>query len=214
MPMPDTTAEAFLTSYGEWRFDMYIVFPRIRLRVSVFAIPAFLILLWLEGAYPFAVMLASAAGHELGHLLALFRLGYRVRRVDILPMSALIVCPEGINDRDEMMIALSGPAVSLALSAASVIAFSFIGSELLLFSAVINAAFGVFNLLPILKLDGGKALFCFLSYKNKEAAKQICLAASHCAIILFVSFAIFCAYLSGFNFGVIALSLTLILQIT
>lgn len=194
---------------------MYIVFPRMRLRLSVLALPSFLLMLWLEGLMPFCLMLFSAAFHELGHLAALRQCGRRARRIDILPMGALIVCPEGIADRDEALIALAGPLFSLFLFALSAVGYLIFGKVFLLFAAVINLVLAVFNLMPERKLDGGKALFCFLLCRtNKETAEQICSVASLAATAVLSAVMLYCIYHSGFNAGVMLLCGALLLQLT
>lgn len=193
---------------------MFLVFPRWRLRVSVFAIPCVITLLWLEGLCPFLVMLASAFFHELGHIIAAKSLGYRLRRIDVLPMGALIVVPEGIPYHHEMIIALSGPISSLVCSLASLLVFLSNRSPLALFSFLSNLVFGIFNLLPEKKLDGGKALFCFLiNKKSAETTELICSAASTASKMLFLFFVSLCAIESGFNLGVALLSVSLLLQL-
>ncbi len=192
---------------------MYILFPRFRLRVSVLAIPALMIMLWLEGAIPFAIMFFSASAHEIGHIAMMRYLGYRIRRIDVLPMGALIVCPEGIPDRDEALIALSGPIVSLFCAFVCSLWFMNSASAIPLFATLLNLIFGIVNLLPIAKLDGGKALYCILAYKQKKSAEQICSAVSLCSKILFFSLSVLLIILSDFNFGVILLSGALLVQI-
>lgn len=194
---------------------MFIVFPRMRLRLSVLALPSFLLMLWLEGLMPFCLMLFSAAFHELGHLAALRQCGRRARRIDILPMGALIVCPEGISDRDEALIALAGPLFSLFLFALSAIGYLIFGTVFFLFAAVINLVLAVFNLLPERKLDGGKALYCFLlSITNKETTEQICTVASFASTAVLSAVMLYCIFNSGFNAGVMLLSGALLLQLT
>ena len=149
---------------------MFIVFPRFRIRVSIFAIPILITMIWLEGLLPFAIMLLSALAHEVGHLSALYFLGHKVRRIDILPMGAVIVVPEGMSDIDECKIALCGPFASLICALLSIGICMINTSALSVFSLVVNCVFGVTNLLPIQKLDGGKALYCYLSHKQKKSA--------------------------------------------
>lgn len=164
---------------------------------------------------PFCLMLFSAAFHELGHLAALKQCGRRARRIDILPMGALIVCPEGISDLDEALIALAGPLFSLALFAFFSVGYLIFGSVFCLFAAIINLVLAVFNLLPERKLDGGKALYCFLlSRTNKETTEQICSVASFAATAVLVSAVLYFIIVSGFNAGVLLLSGTLLLQLT
>ena len=192
---------------------MFVVFPKLRLRISVFALPAMLLMLWTEGTAAFLMLVFSALTHECGHIVALKLLGYRARRVDLLPMGALIVCPEGIPDRDEFVIALSGPLFSLVLSLVFTCLFFALGGVLLLFGAVINASLGTFNLLPVSKLDGGKALFCFLSYKGVKNASRICNIASAVSKSIFVAASVLCAMATDFNLGVILLLLALLFQL-
>lgn len=191
---------------------MFIVFPRIRLRVSVFAIPIFLLMLWLEGIEAFAAIMISAAVHELGHLFMIKRLGYRIRRFDLMPMGAVIVVPEGIPDNDELKIALSGPFSSLIMLFLSAVCFCVFYNAVTLLAVLINLVLSLFNLLPIKKLDGGKALWCYLSDKQKNA-ERICSAASLFAKIVFliVSFSLY--YLSECNFGVLILLFSLNIQL-
>ena len=141
---------------------MFLVLPRYRLRVSIFAIPAAILMLWCEGMLPFFIMLASALIHEIGHLFALKRLGRTPRRVDILPMGALIVVPEGMPDSEEWRVALGGPVASLTVASLCGVGFALVGAIPLLYALIINLILALFNLLPISSLDGGKALLCFL----------------------------------------------------
>lgn len=191
---------------------MFIVFPRFRLRISLLALPIFICMLWLEGGLAFTVMLISALIHELGHLLAVRLLSYGVRRVDILPMGALIVLPEGIGYRDEAIIAASGPIASLLAAILFLFSFLIFRNAFLLFGAVMNALLGIFNLLPVKKLDGGKALCCYLLHKGKEGTR-ICAFASLAAKGIFIFFAVFCFFASGRNLGVALISVSLLLQL-
>ncbi len=194
---------------------MFITFPKWRLRISALAVPASLILLWLEGPLPFAIMLSSAFLHELGHLFAMLLCEKIPRRVDVLPMGAVIVCPEGIPDRDECIIALGGPLVSLLCALTAGIVFLMNGNILFAYAAVINGTLGIFNLMPVSKLDGGKALKCFLNGRDikREAAEHFCSAASLISKALFTSATLMCVIATQFNLGVIALSIALLLQI-
>ncbi len=208
---------------------MFLVFPRYKLRVSVFAIPAMLLLYWCEGPLPFTILFVSALFHEMGHLTAIKSLGYKTRRIDILPMGALIVVPEGIPDDKEWKIAISGPLASLGLALISGLLFAFIPFLPFLFSFVINIIIAFFNLLPIKHLDGGKALFCFLNSRktNNRAAgsiapweraekktERVCSVLSGMAILFFVFLSALCVAITGFNFGAVLLLAVLVIQLT
>lgn len=192
---------------------MFLVFPRVRLRVSVFALPSLLCMLWLEGALPFLMLIASAMLHESGHLLAMRSVGSVARRVDILPMGALIVCPEGLSYRDEAVIALSGPMFSLAASFIAFCIYALSKNVYLFFFGFINLFLAVFNLLPVKRSDGGKALFCLLMQRNIENADRICSFASIASRLTVLTLASVSIALSGYNLGVILLLFALLLQL-
>lgn len=191
---------------------MFIVFPRFRIRISVFALPIMLLMLWCEGAFPFFVLFMSALMHEIGHLTAMNLLGYKHRRIDILPMGALIVCPEGIPYEKEGLIAIWGPVASLLLALAFGILFAITSKIIMLFGLLMNFTLGIFNLMPIRKLDGGKALYCFLSAKEKST-EPICSVLSYGFAFMFLCFVGVFIYVTGYNLGVIILSVVLVIQL-
>lgn len=191
---------------------MFIVLPRLRMRISVFALPVMLMMLWCEGVVPFFILVFSAVVHEFGHLFAIYRLGYRIRRIDILPMGALIVVPEGIPDADEYNIAISGPLASLVLAALSCLWFVFSGTLPAFFSTFVNLTLALFNLMPIQKLDGGKALYSYLASKQIKT-EPVCSALSIVSKLFFLILtAVFIAG-TDFNLGVILLSAVLLIQL-
>lgn len=105
----------------------------------------------------FLWVLASCLCHEAGHLMALRLLGVPVRKVRITAVGAEICIAGGMSYRGELLAALSGPGVNLLLAA---LMSRWPGGELL---AGINLALGVFNLIPVGRLDGGRATECLLS---------------------------------------------------
>ncbi|EHY87806.1 site-2 protease family protein [Saccharomonospora azurea] len=116
-------------------------------------------------AAAFAVLLGiSVLAHELGHCVVALRLGVPVRRVRLFLLGGLSeVVRSPRRPAQEALIAVAGPAVSLALAAACwllLLAVPGGGATWLLVAqcAVANAAVGVFNLLPGLPLDGGRLL--------------------------------------------------------
>lgn len=207
---------------------MYLLFPRLKMRVSVLAIPALLLLLWCEGGISFLILISSALAHESGHLFAIKALGYRYGRIDILPMGALITVPEGISDDHEWKIAAAGPLASLLLGMLSGIAFLLVPILPFLFAMLVNLVIGLFNLLPIKRMDGGKALFCFLSSRqscldpngrliNQEKQKKterLCSVLSAASVMFFVFLAALCISASGFNLGAILLTAVLLVQLS
>lgn len=116
-------------------------------------------------AFGFAVLLAlSVLAHELGHTAVSLALGQPVRRVVIFLLGGVSEIEGEIRrPRDEMLIAIAGPFVSLAIAGGCGLAHAFVtqGTVLSVLLALMtwsNLVVAVFNLLPGLPLDGGRAL--------------------------------------------------------
>ena len=118
--------------------------------------------------------------HELAHAYVSERLGYRVRRMRILPYGiALSGDYMYFKPADEIKIALAGPAVNLVMFASFAALWWFFpavysATQYIAFAALFTA---FVNLLPILPLDGGRALraflLCFASEKVSCVAMRI-----------------------------------------
>jgi Zn-dependent protease/CBS domain-containing protein len=116
-------------------------------------------------AFGFAVLLALCVlAHELGHTAVSLALGQPVRRVVIFLLGGVSEIEDEIRRaRDELLIAITGPLVSLAIGGGCWLAYEFaptasVLSVLLLLLAASNLLVGGFNLLPGLPLDGGRVL--------------------------------------------------------
>lgn len=116
-------------------------------------------------ALTLAVLLAaSVLAHELGHCVVALRLGLPVRRVRLFLLGGISeLARSPTRPRDEGLVAVAGPAVSvgLAMLAGGMWLLLEPGGLLWLLAvelAIANAAVAVFNLMPGLPLDGGLVL--------------------------------------------------------
>lgn len=106
--------------------------------------------------------------HELGHALVARRYGIATRRIILSPIGGIAQL-EGMpsKPRQELAIALAGPAVNFVLAAGLWILSPFFGAGLLasLVGSLIiaNLTLGLFNLVPAFPMDGGRALRAFLA---------------------------------------------------
>jgi stage IV sporulation protein FB len=105
--------------------------------------------------------------HELGHVAAAKSFGWKIREVRLLPFGGVAVVDkaETVPAYEEIAVALAGP-----LQNAIMVAFAYVMKltgvheawwDYFIFA---NILIGLFNLLPIAPLDGGKLLQAFLSY--------------------------------------------------
>jgi Zn-dependent protease/CBS domain-containing protein len=102
--------------------------------------------------------------HELGHTLVSLALGHPVRRVVLFALGGVSeIEDEPSRPRDELLIAATGPLVSLLIAGAAWIGYDAspagqLSTALLGLLWWSNLVLAIFNLLPGLPLDGGRLL--------------------------------------------------------
>ena len=117
------------------------------------------VMFWLdEGVGLLGWGVLACVVHELGHLLVGAALGGRPRWLSLsaVGLELNMEYPAGLSYGRELAVALAGPAVNLVTGG---ICAQF-GNYLL---AGVSFGLGLFNLIPVLPLDGGRALWCVLS---------------------------------------------------
>lgn len=103
-----------------------------------------------------AAILPPVIVHELGHVVALRLYGLRIRRVSA-DLRGLCIEYGGLcAPLGHAVAALAGPAAGLAYAFAASYFARRTGNELLTLSAGVSLLLSLFNLLPILPLDGGR----------------------------------------------------------
>lgn len=103
-----------------------------------------------------ASILAPVIVHELGHILTLRLYGLRIRRVRA-DLRGLCIEYGGLCEPPGHAVsALAGPAAGLAYAFAASFFARRSGNEALTLSAGVSTLLSLFNLLPILPLDGGR----------------------------------------------------------
>ena len=133
----------------------------IRVQPSAYLMAAVLVLLlpldWLLAA------ILAAAFHEMGHLAAIYMAGVRVDSVSIgFPGAQIRTGPLG--NRAEFFCAAAGPAASLLL-----LSLCRFFPKL----AVCALVQGMFNLIPVHPMDGGRMLLCVLRRLCPRWAERI-----------------------------------------
>ena len=143
---------------------------------------------------------AFAALHELGHLAAMAAFRTRASRICLTAAGMRIERPPGLQTGfvREIAIALAGPAMSLLL--AGLFWLLPIPRE----ACWLNLGFGLFNLLPVRQLDGGRALYFFLCTRVSEAiASRVVLTASLVCLFLAAAGAGVLCFRQGFSLSLV-----------
>ena len=136
-------------------------------------------LCWVDPLGLFWWVLLAMTLHELGHLLSVFLLRGRVTTVHLRFADCLIVT-EGLGYRQEAVTAFAGPAVNL-------LCFFLLRSSTRF--AFVSLLLGLFNLLPILPLDGGRILHALLCcFLQPDRADLLSRSVSLFTVMLILAF--------------------------
>lgn len=105
----------------------------------------------------FAVMV-----HELGHLFIMWVCDCSPKMIKLIPASVQITNSFSRGYKNDILIALSGPAVNLLFFGTLYYNYVCFGNRATLYFALVNLILGFFNLLPVKGLDGGTVLYSLL----------------------------------------------------
>ncbi len=126
----------------------------------------------------FALMLiACLVVHEYGHVRAMKYFGIKTKGIYLIPfVGGLAVSDDKITTRwQDVVISLMGPAFGLFTSLLGVVLYYATEMDIFAGVAVLSALLNLFNLLPILPLDGGHVLKSISFSMRSWVGLSVCL---------------------------------------
>ena len=149
---------------------------------------------WLIGILTSALLFLSVLMHELAHSFVAIREGIKVRDITLFFLGGMAnLEKECTTSKGSLKIAISGPIVSLLLASLMIVLSGILlESNVILsnlFSQVgrLNLLIGLFNLLPIIPLDGGVILKSLIWYFTGSKRQGIKVAIASARLIAFLS---------------------------
>lgn len=132
-------------------------------------------------SFQFALaLIACLVVHEYGHVKAMKYFGMKTKGIYLVPfLGGLALTDEKINTRwQDVVISIMGPMFGFVLSLVLLVVYWVTGEMFFAGLAAFNAFLNLFNLLPILPLDGGHILKSISFSMNSLTGIILCTSAA------------------------------------
>ncbi len=137
-----------------------------KIYISFFFCAVFTIMLACDRTGLVLPMLFAVIMHEIGHLFAMWIFDCAPKQIRLIPASVQIVSEFSKQYKNDIFVAVFGPAVNFVLFLTFYINYLAFKNEAVLYYALLNLLIGGFNSLPVLGLDGGTVLFSVIAGKR------------------------------------------------
>ena len=158
---PLLVAGALLVKFGAKLKVLLLLLPKIKLFTTsatmLVSVAAYALIWGWRFAVGFVLLLFV---HELGHVIQLRREGIPASAPMFIPFLGAVVMAKSLGDdaTAEARVGLAGPVLGTLGTAAVAVAAYATGSDLLMALAFTGFFLNLFNLLPVVPLDGGRAM--------------------------------------------------------
>ncbi|MBN7819980.1 site-2 protease family protein [Bowmanella yangjiangensis] len=133
---------------------------------------------WLFSIEFALVLVACLVVHEYGHVRAMQYFGIKTKGIYLIPfVGGLALSDDKLTTRwQDVVISIMGPVFGLLMSLGCLLLYALTGQELFAGAAVIGSLLNLFNLLPILPLDGGHVIKSISFSMRSWLGLSVCIA--------------------------------------
>jgi Zn-dependent protease len=152
---------ALLAKFGAALKALFVALPNAKIFLTagtaLISVAAYSLFWGWEFAAGFVVLLFI---HEMGHVIALRREGIKASAPMFVPFMGALITARSLGDNAlaEARVGLAGPILGSLAAAAVAVAGELLHSDMLIALAYVGFLINLFNLLPIVPLDGGRAM--------------------------------------------------------
>ena len=180
----------------------------VRTYINFYFLVAVSLLLMIDRSGVVALCIASSILHEIGHLAALTIIKATPKEISFGPSGIkLFESRQGdISYTKDIFVAISGPIVNFAAFAVLyILSIKYKNSlqpisAMIPLAALVNLVIGIFNLLPIAPLDGGRVVYSLLcSLASQETATRVIKVLSITMLLPVATFGFYLLIKSGYN---------------
>jgi Zn-dependent protease len=138
-----------------------LLLPKLKLLVSAGSMLVSIAAYSVVFGWPFAVgFVALLFVHEIGHVIQLRREGIKASAPMFVPFLGAVISARSLGDNAlaEARVGLAGPVLGSVAAAACVLIWHLTGNDFWRALAFTGFFLNLFNLLPVVPLDGGRAM--------------------------------------------------------
>ncbi|PVZ71525.1 site-2 protease family protein [Pelagibaculum spongiae] len=138
-------------------------------------------------SFQFALaLIACLVVHEYGHVRAMKYFGMKTKGFYLIPfVGGAALTDEKINTRwQDIVISIMGPTFGLIMSLACLIGYWVTGNVFFAALASLSALLNLFNMLPILPLDGGHVIKSISFSMNSLAGLLFCIGGAALGVVI------------------------------
>jgi Zn-dependent protease len=152
---------ALLAKFGAALKALFVALPNLKLLTTggtaLISVAAYSLFWGWEFAAGFVVLLFI---HEMGHVIALRREGIKASAPMFVPFMGALITARSLGDNAlaEARVGLAGPILGSLAALAVAVVGELTHSDMLIALAYVGFLINLFNLLPIVPLDGGRAM--------------------------------------------------------